>query len=51
MATVLAWTREISHLFVAMFGNTLTFSALPLRAVLSTQVGTKRAAREPLESR
>ena len=37
MATILSWTLEINHLFVSMFGNTLAFSKLPLRDILSTQ--------------
>jgi hypothetical protein len=31
LATLLAWTYEINTLFLAMFGNTLAFSQLPLR--------------------
>lgn len=31
------WTLEINHFFVSMFGNTLTFSQLPLRDILTTQ--------------
>ena len=37
MATVLGWTLEINHFFLSMFGNTLAFSKLPLRAILFTQ--------------
>jgi hypothetical protein len=37
MATILGWTLEINHFFVSMFGNTLAFSKLPLRDILSTQ--------------
>ena len=37
MATILSWTLEINHFFVSMFGNTLAFSKLPLRDILSTQ--------------
>jgi len=37
IATVLGWTLEINHFFVAMFGNTLSFSKLPLRDILMTQ--------------
>jgi len=37
MATILGWTLEINHFFVSMFGNTLTFSKLPLKDILSTQ--------------
>lgn len=36
MSTLLAWTLEINHFFVSMFGNTLTFSKLPLRDILMT---------------
>lgn len=37
MCTVLAWTLEINHFFLSMFGNTLAFSKLPLREILLTQ--------------
>jgi len=37
MATILGWTLEINHFFVSMFGNTLAFSKLPLKDILSTQ--------------
>ena len=37
MATVLGWTLEINHFFISMFGNTLTFSKLPLRNILYLQ--------------
>ena len=37
MASILGWTLEINHFFVSMFGNTLTFSKLPLRDILMTQ--------------
>jgi hypothetical protein len=37
MATVLGWTLEINHFFISMFGNTLTFSKLPLRDIIFLQ--------------
>jgi hypothetical protein len=37
MATILGWTLEINPFFISMFGNTLTFSKLPLRDILLTQ--------------
>lgn len=36
IATILGWTLEINHFFVSMFGNTLSFSKLPLREILIT---------------
>jgi hypothetical protein len=36
LATLLAWTYEINSLFLAMFGNTLAFSQLPLRELVRT---------------
>ncbi len=37
MCTVLGWTLEINHFFISMFGNTLTFSKLPLRDIIMLQ--------------
>ena len=37
MATVLAWTLEINHFFLSMFGNTLAFSKLPLKDIVLFQ--------------
>jgi len=37
IATVLGWTLEINHFFISMFGNTITFSKLPLRDIVLTQ--------------
>jgi hypothetical protein len=37
VTAVLAWTLEINHFFLSMFGNTLAFSKLPLREIISTQ--------------
>ncbi len=36
IATVLGWTLEINHFFISMFGNTVTFSRLPLRDIIAT---------------
>lgn len=36
IATVLGWTLEINHFFISMFGNTVTFSRLPLRDIVIT---------------
>ena len=36
MATVLGWTLEINQFFIGMFGNSVTFSRLPLRDIIMT---------------
>lgn len=36
IATVLGWTLEINQFFISMFGNTVTFSRLPLKDIIST---------------
>lgn len=37
LCTMLSWTYEINSIFVAMFGNTLSFSKIPLKEMLDTQ--------------
>jgi hypothetical protein len=37
IVTILGWTLEIHYFFLSMFGNTLTFSKLPLHDILTTQ--------------
>lgn len=37
IATILGWTLEINHFFISMFGNTLSFSKLPLHDIITTQ--------------
>jgi hypothetical protein len=35
LATILGWTLEINHFFISMFGNTVAFSKLPLRDIVT----------------
>jgi hypothetical protein len=37
IVTILGWTLEIHYFFLSMFGNTLSFSKLPLHDILTTQ--------------